>query len=121
MPIGIVKVNTDGIPIACNRRFQEIMGYTEEEVKRLPFATFVYPEDLKAGRELFLQLAAGRIDHYEIPKRLVDRHGNVFRTKMTVSLMRDLEGRPDHTISMIEPLPGELAMLGGEKAPYATA
>jgi PAS domain S-box-containing protein len=121
MPIGIVKLNTDGLPIACNKRFQEIMGYTEEELKRLPFSTFVYPEDLKTGRELFLQLAAGQIDHYEIHKRLVDRHGNIFRTKMTVNLMRDREGRPDHTISMIEPMPGDLALLGGEKSPYALA
>ena len=121
MPIGIVKVNTAGIPIACNKRFQEIMGYSAEEVMQLPFATFVHPDDLKRGRALFLQLAAGQIDHYEIDKRLVDRHGSIFRAKMTVSLIRDIDGKPDHTISMIEPMPGELAMLGGEKAPCATA
>ena len=74
----------------------------------MPFARFVHPEDLKSGRDLFLQLAAGKIDHYEVYKRLVPRDGNEFYTKMTVNLMRDAKGLPSHTISMIEPLAGQL-------------
>jgi PAS domain S-box-containing protein len=100
----IVKVKTDGMLFECNKRFEEMTGYSADEVKRMRFASFVHPEDLETGRERFLRLAAGEIDRYEVDKRLVDRQGNVIWTRMRVSLIRSEKGEPSHTVSVIEPL-----------------
>lgn len=104
-PIGIVKVNTKGYPIACNPKFQEMLGYSGEELAGIPFASLVHPLDLPRGRALFLDLISGKIEHYQIPKRLVRKDGVAIQTTMTVSLVRDVAGLPSHTISMIAEAP----------------
>lgn len=104
MPISLVMANAQGVTIACNKKFEEMTGYTAEEAKRMSFASLVYPDDFAAGHEQYLKLISGKIDRYVMPKRLVHKQGNVFKTKMTVNLIRDAAGKPDHTISMIEPL-----------------
>lgn len=103
-PVPMALVRTSGQPFASNKKFQEILGYTEEEVTRTPFAKFVHPDDLPSGRQLFLDLAAGRIDHYETEKRLVHKQGSVIWTMMSVTLMRDREGKPSYSISAVQPL-----------------
>lgn len=118
-PIGIVKVNTQGLPLVSNRKFQEILGYTAEEVTSVPFSTFVHPDDLKHGRALFLQLTAGKIEHYEIFKRLIRKDGIVIQTTMTVSLVRDVSGLPSHTISMVTLLPDGMMHTESQDSPYA--
>ncbi|WP_158792078.1 PAS domain S-box protein [Granulicella sp. L60] len=120
-PIGIAKINIRGFPIASNKRFQEILGYSADEITGRPFSTFVYPDDLKEGRALFLEIVAGGIEHYEILKRLVRKDGKVIHATMTVSLVRALSGRPSHTISMVTPLPEGKVCSRTEDLPHATA
>jgi PAS domain S-box-containing protein len=103
-PVGIALVNMTGHPFDSNQRFQEILGYSADEVRQMQFAEFVHPDDLPSGRELFLDLALGKIEHYEVNKRLIDKQGNIIWTKMTVSLMRNRDGKPDYSISVVEPL-----------------
>jgi PAS domain S-box-containing protein len=102
--LGVAFVNTKGQTIDSNEAFRDMLGYSADEVRETPFSTFVHPEDLPTGRGLFLDLAAGKIDFYRINKRLVDKQGNIFQGRMTVRLMRDAEGRPNHTISIVERL-----------------
>ncbi len=97
-------VQTSGQPFASNKKFQEVLGYTEAEVTAMPFAKLVHPDDLPSGRQLFLDLAAGKIDHYEVKKRLVHKQGSIIWTMMSVTLMRDREGKPSYSISAVQPL-----------------
>ncbi|WP_263357701.1 PAS domain-containing protein [Acidicapsa ligni] len=120
-PIGILKVNTLGYPIAINSKFQEMIGYNCEELKKLPFSTLVYPDDLVRGRTLFLDLAAGKIEQFQIGKRLVRKDGAVIRTVMFVSLVRDAAGKPSHTISVVTPLPEEVFIAEVPELPHANA
>jgi hypothetical protein len=66
------------------------------------FSQLVHPEDLPAGRKLFLSLIEGKIDRYQVNKRLLIRNGDVLLAKMTVALMRDRAGNPSYSISMVE-------------------
>lgn len=101
-PVAIVLVSTSGQPFDSNERFQQIFGYDAEELKRIPFAQLVYPEDLPRTRAVFLELAAGKRDGYQVEKRLCNKNGEVFWGKMTVSLVRTNDGRPSYSISMVE-------------------
>lgn len=104
MPVGIALVDTSGQPMRSNRKFQEILGYSADEVKQMPFSRFVHPEDLEAARGRFLDLVSGSIDHYEANERLVDKQGNPIWVKMTASLMRNRAGMPSYGIKVVEPL-----------------
>jgi PAS domain S-box-containing protein len=103
-PVGIALVDTTGRPFDCNEQFGKILGYSVEEVKQMTFASFVHPEDLPAGRSRFLELAAGRVDHYHVTKRLVGKSGAIFGARMNVNLIRNLAGHPSYCVSMIQPL-----------------
>jgi PAS domain S-box-containing protein len=109
VPVGVALVDPTGRPIEANEALQELLGYSEEELKSIPFAQHVHPEDLSRGRSFFLQLAAGTIDQYMIHKRLRHRSGHVISTRMKVFLVRDRDGLPKHTISIVEPAPDSVS------------
>lgn len=105
VPVGVALVNPSGYILESNKSFQTMLRYSADELAAIPFARLVYPEDLASGRALFLSLMSGSIDHYETDKRLVDKDGNVFLTRMTVRVVRGPNGEPRHTISVVERLP----------------
>jgi PAS domain S-box-containing protein len=118
VPVGVALVNPSGYAFESNEAFQAMLGYSAEEVTAMPFANFVYPEDLSAGRSLFLALMNGTIDHYEAEKRLVHKDGHVLYTKMTVRLVRATDGEPKHSISVVERLP-ETPLEGRRRSPVS--
>lgn len=101
IPVGVLLVDPVGLPIDSNSAIQELLGYTAEEIVTIPFSKHVHPDDLAHGRSLFLQLIAGGLESYEINKRLLHRSGEIVPTRMKVHLIRDSEGRPKHTISIV--------------------
>jgi len=113
-PIGIVKVNTKGHLIASNPKFRQMVAYSADELTEMAFASIVHPLDLPGGRALFLELIAGKIEHYQTAKRLVRKDGVVIQTTMTVALVRGATGQPSHTISMIAEVPGGIDLEAEE-------
>ena len=111
VPVGVVLVDPTGRPIGANEALLELLGYSEEELKGMPFSRHVHPDELSRGRSLFLQLAAGTIDNYMVYKRLRHRDGRVLPTKMKVFLVRDRDGLPKHTISIVEHVPDSVAKI----------
>jgi PAS domain S-box-containing protein len=109
VPVAVALVNPSGYVMDSNQAFQTMLGYSAKEMMAIPFARFVHPEDLAAGRGLFLDLLAGKIESYEASKRLVDKDGNIFRVHMTVSLARGTHGEPKHSISIVQRIPDESA------------
>jgi PAS domain S-box-containing protein len=107
-PVAMALVNTNGEPFDSNERFQQLFGYSADEVKQGPFSRFVHPEDLARGRQIFLELASGKTESYQVNKRLRDKKGDQFWGKMTVSLVRGDGGEPSYCISMVEPIPPSL-------------
>jgi PAS domain S-box-containing protein len=116
-PVAMALVNTNGVPFDSNERFQQLLGYSAEEVKQGPFARFVHPEDLPRGREIFLELASGKTESYQVNKRLCDKNGNQLWAKMTVSLVRGDGGEPSYCISMVEPIAPSSVSAGLSQQP----
>lgn len=104
VPVGIVSLDIDGIVITSNRSFQELMGYSADEIRNTPFGHFVHPDEYRQGHHRFLQLAKGSIDQYEVIKRLVNKNGHTIRTRMTVVLLRHEDGASSHAIGIVVPL-----------------
>lgn len=104
VPVGIVSLDTAAIVTSSNRSFQELMGYSADEIRNTPFRHFVHPDGLQDGRNRFLQLAAGRLDKYEAVNRLVSKSGTAIRARITVVLVRHEDGTSSHVIGIIVPL-----------------
>ena len=100
--VGIVVAGLDGRYQQMNRKFCDILGFTEAELRSMTFAEITHPEDLENTRHLVDDLLAGRIGHYAIEKRYVRGDHGTMWGRATVTLMRDDHGRPTHFIGVIE-------------------
>jgi diguanylate cyclase (GGDEF)-like protein/PAS domain S-box-containing protein len=100
--IGILHTSLDGRILRCNSRFGEIIGYTAEEVPKLTFQQITAPEDLGTSMEVLRDLIAGAIDNYVWEKRYLRKDGSRTWVKLTVSAMRDSDGRVQHFIALVE-------------------
>ena len=50
--IGIGLFDLDGRPVETNLAFQQLLGYSAEELRGMPFPAFTHPEDLEADLAL---------------------------------------------------------------------
>jgi PAS domain S-box-containing protein len=101
-PIGITQADpANGRLLMVNPAYCAIVGYNEAELIGLPIADITHPEDRAADGEAFRQLVNREIAIYAREKRYVRKDGGIVWVRVTVSLVRDAEGRPLHTVAMI--------------------
>ena len=101
-PMGILLVGTDGRIQHVNRRFCEMLGYSENEIIALGLAGISHPDDWKRDYPSFLRLWQGEIPYYHTEKRYLRKDGQVVWAQLTVSLTHDEAGRPINTVGMVE-------------------
>ena len=101
-PIGMVLVDMTGRLVRTNRALEELLGYSSGELAQTIFSQVTHPEDLATDWELFGDLVAGDIPHYQVLKRYVRSDGSVVRAVLSVSLIRGADGTPSHAIGMVE-------------------
>lgn len=101
-PIGMCLVSPDGRFEEVNHSFEDIVGYTETELGELTFAAITHPdyieEDLKLSSELF----AGVRDGFAMEKRYIRKNGDPVWVYLTVTMLRDGDGKPFKALSMVE-------------------
>ena len=86
-PIGIALENLEGQPLFVNPALCSMLGFSEEEFLRKHCVDFSPPEDAKKDWELFEQLRAGWIDHYQLDKRYFRRDGSLVWGRLSISLL----------------------------------
>jgi PAS domain S-box-containing protein len=100
--VGIVIADMDGRYLEMNRKFCEILGYAEDELRGMTLAQITHPEDLERTEVLVRDLVAGRIDHYALEKRYLRRGGSLMWGRATVTLLRDAAGQANRFVGVIE-------------------
>jgi PAS domain S-box-containing protein len=100
--IGIALVDMDGHPVVSNPALERMLGYTGVELREMAFTEFTHPEDASADWDLFQELIAGDRDHYEMEKRYIRRDGQIVWGRLTVSLIRTIDGAPRFAVGMVE-------------------
>ncbi len=100
--IGMAHVGLDGRWLRVNRRFCEIVGYSQEELLAGTFRTLTYPPDLDASLEIQKQLLSGDIQRASLEKRYVHKNGSLIWTHVTVAPVGGPSGDLEYFISVIE-------------------
>jgi len=101
-PIGITLSDRTGRMLACNLAFQQLVGYSEDELRGALVLAYTHPDDWAVAQVLYQELVAGQRDRYQIEKRYLCKGGRVIWGRLTVSLVRDAAGAPHFAIGMVE-------------------
>jgi PAS domain S-box-containing protein len=101
-PIGIALSDAQTRILRANPRYQQILGFTEEELRRLTGWDITYAGDHDQNRLLRDELFAGKRSDYTWEKRYVTKGGGLVWARNTVTLIRDAAGAPDYVIALVE-------------------
>ena len=100
--IGMALVSPGGKWLKVNPELCIITGYTESEMLTRDFQTITYPDDLELDLKYLNSMLKGSIIKYQRKKRYLRKDKGIIWVKVTVSLVRDQEGKPLYFISQIE-------------------
>ncbi|MGD8406783.1 MAG: PAS domain S-box protein, partial [Anaerolineales bacterium] len=105
--IGIGLLSLDGRILAVNAAVSEMSGFTEDELLGRNDNQNVYPPDLEIGQDLYAEMLAGTRNSYSIERRYLRKSGEIFWTRLTLSLVRNSVGEPDYLVGLIEDIDDE--------------
>ncbi len=115
-PIGHVIFGIDGTWWRVNTALCEALGYTKEEIVLKTAADLTHPESMQRSSEQFAKLGRGEIDNYIEDRGYIRSDGSTMWAKVTVSLVRDTSGRPNHILCQVMDLTEQrrLSAMKGE-------
>jgi PAS domain S-box-containing protein len=100
--VGIAIMGLDRRPITFNPVSERIIGYSADELRDVDPRTLAVPEDRGVDAGLFEELVEGTRSSYVMERRYRRKDGRIFWARINYSLVRDLEGKPDYLVGMIE-------------------
>ena len=101
-PVGIVQSDSrDGRILMVNPCFCAMTGYGEAELLARTFLEITHPEDRTSSLEGFFRMESGKIPGYQTEKRYIRKDGSILWVDLKVILVRDIQGRPLHTLAVI--------------------
>jgi hypothetical protein len=99
-PLGIALVGVDGRAVLTNAAVQNMLGYSGEELLRMPFRDFTHPDDRAKDLELYGQMIQGTLKSYQLEKRFIRKDGQVVWAHISVNLARETADRAGFAIAI---------------------
>ena len=101
--IGVALVSTSsGKFLKINKKYCDIVGYSEEEMLNIDFQSITYPEDRKSDFEIVELLKSGKIREFSKEKRYIHKNGDIVWVNGTVSPMWDHGKQPSYHIKVVQ-------------------
>jgi len=100
--VGIAHVSADGRWLRVNRKFCEILGYTEDELVKMRLQDVSFLEDSPADAEKARQLATGEINHYSLERRYVRKDGSLVWCQASAAAVYDAEQKLKYFVRIVE-------------------
>ncbi|MBK5292603.1 MAG: PAS domain S-box protein [Acidobacteriia bacterium] len=105
-PIGIALHDAAGYFLDTNRAYQEMLGYSEADLKSVGVNHITHPDDVAEGRRLLAELCSGARSVFQREERFLNRDGQLIWAESSTSAVRDRSGRLRFIISMVEDITG---------------
>jgi PAS domain S-box-containing protein len=118
-PVGQSIANLDYRYLRCNEAFCKFLGYSETELIGMSLLDATYHEDRDVRRSVVPKLIDGHTDRANFQKRYVRKDGSLAWGEVTVRLVRDKDGAPQHTLSVVQDIT-ERIMAAAEKEKLET-
>ena len=111
-PIGMAFVDLAGRLLRVNDALCRITGYTAEQMCTLSLRDLSDPHDADVDANQNLELLDGRVQAYQIERRYQHAWGHSVWVLLSVSLVRDEEGRPVHLIAQVQDIAARKELEG---------
>jgi len=104
--VGIAHFYPNGKWLRFNQQFQELLGYSKDELEKLTFDKLTHPDDLKINESFYQELQKGELDKYSIEKRLLRKDGTYVWVISHLSAIYDQDGNIDYFVKVLQDLSG---------------
>jgi diguanylate cyclase (GGDEF)-like protein/PAS domain S-box-containing protein len=101
-PIGVALEALDGRFLKVNHALCRLLGYGEKELTATRFQEITHNDDLAADGQGIVDMISGKILQYHAEKRYFHKSGRLIWIHLSVSLIRDAQGRPEHFIAHMQ-------------------
>jgi len=102
LSVGVNIVDKDKNIILSNKAFQNMIGYSLNELKNMTFIDYTYPDDLEENLKLFDKAKNNEINSFTLEKRFKRKDGSIFWGRVTSNVIKDEKGEIKYLISLIE-------------------
>lgn len=106
--VGIAQTSVDGKWLLSNKRFCEVLGYTQAELQEKTVLDVTHPDDRTDYRTVRERLVAGEISSWSNERRYIRKDGAIVWARLYESLVRDPHGEPQYFIGMIGDITGNI-------------
>ncbi len=93
-PSGMAITSPEGHFLHVNPALSRFFGYSPEELRGMTWADLTHPDDYEESAEKLRRLFAGEIPFIELEKRYLHKDGQCLWGQVSVSLIRDHQGKP---------------------------
>ena len=101
-PIGVALESTQGEIFYVNPAFCRMLGYQEEELRRMRCSEFTHPDDERLEMVLFDELREGRRSAYQVDKRFRHKNGDWVWARVSISLLKSRATDPPLVVGIVE-------------------
>lgn len=99
--VGIALRGLDGRWLKVNRKFCDILGYSEQELLGMTSMELTVADDLEVSLAYNRRISGGDVDSYTREKRYRRGNGAPVWVELSVTVVRGSDGEPSHIISVI--------------------
>jgi formate hydrogenlyase transcriptional activator len=100
--IGVALTDLNGRFLAVNRAYEKMLGYTEEELRKLTFLEITEEDYRDANRELVSELLEGKRQQFQVEKQYRRKDGTLRWVSNNVSLVPGTESTPRFIMALSE-------------------
>ena len=102
--LGIKVLDLDGNILQTNLAFQEMIGYTEDELKGRHFSDFLYPLDVARASKLFHDVKVNGVSSFRFEHRTLHKDQSIVwaKTFFTVVKRSEKEDDPAFIVGIVE-------------------
>ena len=99
---GIALANSSGRFLAANSAYQKMLGYSEEELRRLSFLDITHQDYRDTNSVLTAELLEGKRPYFEMEKRYRRKDGNLIWARVHLSLVSGTQSTPRFLLGIVE-------------------
>lgn len=100
--IGVFLVNKEGKFITINATGCDMLGYTEDELKQLPFNSITHTDDIMISNDFYNQLINNEINNASFEKRYIHKNGSILWAHISVGKVRQTKNSNGYFVTYFQ-------------------